>query len=171
MARKWFVGYFYHGYLAQLLTSIEKHEELNDVTLHYPEMSEVVSKEGQKVIDKTPLFENYVLFEFEEESYIWKDILRLTPIIYFLKDEDTNKPLPMTDDEVTWVDKMTTEKFIKDYSSLIGKNCNIIKGPFKNFSCYCKAIVKSRNTAKVIIDLFNVVEREVEINLELLEEQ
>lgn len=168
MARRWYVGYFYHGYLNQLVSTFKRKEEFKDVEMWYPQMYRVVVKEGKKVIVTAPMFDSYVLFEFEETSLVWKDIVRSTPIISFLKDESTNRPIPITDDEVIHIKELESTSKVIDYSYLINRRVVITEGPFANFIGTCKTIIKNKYKARVLIEMFGVVERNVEINLEHL---
>lgn len=166
MSKKWYVGYFYKGYLNQLINSFHKHEEFADVKMWYPMLSKVVVKDGKKEIITYPMFENYVLFEFEEDSLIWKEILRSTPVISFLK--EGSRPVAIKDYEVEHIKNLEDKQSVVDYSSLINKRVMIIGGPFANFVGTCKSIIKNKYKARVYVEMFGVVERSLEINLEHL---
>lgn len=166
--RRWFVGYFYNGYLKQLKSSFNRNEELfKDVKLWYPQATSIEVKDGKKEAKLKPLFDNYVLFEFEEDSLIWTDIVRRTPIIKFLKD-GTGELVPMSEIEVEHLKLLELRVEMTDYSYLVKKKILVTGGPFKGLTGYCRSIIKGKNMARVYITLFNVVEREVEINLEHL---
>ncbi|GEM_PF-5471740 len=168
MAKKWFVGCFYHGYLSQLTSTFEKREEFKDIEIWYPKMSKVVVKEGKKEVIIAPIFDNYILFNFEEDSLIWKTIMRLTPVMSFLKDESNNKPIPISDEEVEHLMSIECTEKVVNYSGLINRRVIIVDGPFANFIGTCKTIIKNKYKARVYIEMFGVVERSVEINLEHL---
>jgi len=97
--RKIYVATFYHGYLKKIEAAINKRKEFKDVNIWYPYIYKIVIKDCKKERIQTPLFDNYVLFEFEESSLVWKDILLLTPVMGFLKtnNKGVNFPIPLTD--------------------------------------------------------------------------
>lgn len=169
--RQWYVGYFYHGYLKQLKASMEnpKHKEIfKDVKMWYPMLTIISAKDGKKEVRKEPIFENYMLFEFDDNSLVWAEIKRLTPILKFLCDKE-NTPLPLLPEEVEHIRQLEARAIVESYSHLINQNVKITDGPFKGLAGYCKSIIKGKYMARVNINLFNLVEKEVEINLEYLE--
>lgn len=165
--KQWYVGYFYHGYLKQLKASFEN-PRFKDVKMWYPMITIISAKDGKKEIKKEPIFENYMFFEFESDSLIWADIKRYTPILKFLSDKE-GEPIPLLPEEIQHLKEIEANIIVENYSHLINKPVNVIGGPFKGLSGYCKSIIKGKHMARVSINLFNVVEREVEINLEYLE--
>lgn len=165
MAKRWYVGYFYKGYLKKLIAAMELKDELKDIKMWYPYITEVTVKNGRKEYVKVPMFHNYVLFEYEENSNMYKDILKHTPIINFLKDE-RNIPMPIEDHEVEHIKKLECTKVIHDYSYLIGQPVIICGGHFEGFSGKCISIIKGKFKAKVQVEAFGLVEMTVEINLE-----
>jgi transcription antitermination factor NusG len=170
MARKWFVGHFYHGYLKQLNASFEKHQDIFDnVEMWYPQITEMIANDGHRDERHIPIFDNYVLFKFEEDSLVWTNILKQTPIIKFLTDKKTNRPIPLLNSDVDHLIEIENTKIITDYSKLIGKQVLISDGPFKNLTGWCRTIIKGRYKARISINMYNVAEKEVEINLESLE--
>jgi transcription antitermination factor NusG len=168
--KKWHVGYFYHGYLKQLHDSFEKQEvRFRDVEMWYPQTSAIVIKDGIREEVKKPVFDNYVLFQFEEGSLIWGDIIRFTPIIKFLKNEKDNCLAILSDDEVENLKAIESKKIIPNYSSLINKDVMIVRGPFKGMIGRCQSIIKGLYKARISINMYDIVERKVEIDLEDLE--
>jgi transcription antitermination factor NusG len=166
---KWFTGYFYNGYLKQLRTSFIRNEELfRDVKMWYPMQTTIGVKDGKKETKLSPIFDNYILFNFEEESLIWTDILRRTPVIRFLKD-GTGELVPLTEPEVEHLKYLELQVEVINYSYLIQQPVIVTGGPFKGLTGFCRSIIKGKNVARVYISLFNVAEREVEINLEYLD--
>lgn len=167
--KKWYVGYFYNGYLKQLRSSFSNNEQLfKEVKMWYPQLVHEIAKNGKKEYKLKPIFDNYVLFNFEEDSLIWTDIVRRTPIIKFLKSGD-GELIPLSEEEVIRLQELEAKVTIADYKVFIKKRIIVTGGPFKGLTGFCKAIIKGRNTARVYITLFNVVQREVEINLEHLD--
>ncbi|MDF2615450.1 MAG: transcription antitermination protein NusG [Sedimentibacter sp.] len=165
MARKWFVGYFYSGYLDQLMKIFNRKEEFSDVRIWNPQTYEVVVKDGKKIEITSNMFDSYILFEFEEGSLIWKKIIKSTPIISFLTD-DSNNPIPITEQEVIHIKEIECTSKVVDYTILINKKVIVTAGPFANFTGMCKTIIKNKYKARVFIEMFGMVERSVEINLE-----
>lgn len=100
---------------------------------------------------------------------IWTKIIRHTPIHGFLKDAETNIPIPITQEEVERVERLCGKTEIKDYSHLVGKRVIVVKGPFKDFTGICKQIIKGRNAAKVEIELIDSMFKTIELSVELLE--
>jgi len=164
----WCIGYFYHGYLKQLQSSFEryKNKEFANVAMWYPYMSKIVVKEGCKRKVEVPIFDNYVLFQFEDDSNAWRDIIKKTPIINFLKDDSTNRPLPITDEEYQHILIIENKERIVNYSNLVDRQVIITNGPFEGFVGHCKSIIKGKYKARVFIEMFGLVERNVEIPIE-----
>ena len=169
--KRWYVGYFYHGYLSQLKHSFEKFKDtkFEGVRMWYPEIIEVVLKDQQTIKRKVPLFENYMLFEFEEGSLVWTHILRNTPVIKFFKDNKTDMPIPLYDKEVEFLKEMTSRTIKEDPARFIGKEVIINSGPYKGMVGKCKKIIKGKYSARVDINIMDIANREVIINLEKLE--
>lgn len=165
MAKHWYVGYFYHGYLKKLIGVMETNEKLKDIKMWYPYVTEVRVKNGTKKLVKVPMFHNYVLFEFEENSLTWIDVLRQTPIIEFLKAGE-KFPVPITEEEVEHIKKIEIARITEDYSHLIGKMVIIKEGHYEGFAGRCVSIIKGKFKANVIIQVYDLVEMKVEINLE-----
>lgn len=146
-----------------------KNEQLfKNVELWYPQITSISSKDGKKETKLKPIFDNYVLFQFEEESLIWTDIVRRTPIIKFLKTKDGDL-LPLSEEEVEHLKELESKIEVTDYSFLIKKYVLVTGGAFKGLTGFCRSIIKGKQMARIYITLFNVVEREVEINLEYLD--
>jgi transcription antitermination factor NusG len=168
--KQWYVGYFYHGYLKQLKAAMEnpKHNEtFKDVKMWYPMITLVSAKDGKKEIKKEPVFDNYMLFQFEEESLVWVEIKRFTPILKFISGK-RNDPIPLLSEEVMNLKELEANTIFESYSHLINQEINVTGGPYKGLVGHCKSIIKGKHMARVSINLFDVVEREVEINLEHL---
>ena len=166
--RRFFVATFFHGYLKKLEVAISKRKEFKDVKMWYPYTYEIVVKDCKKQRIQSPMFDNYVLFEFEETSLIWKDIIRLTPVMGFLKTSCSkiNMPIPLTDEEVERIKMLEACDVAVDYKSIIGKKVIVIGGPFEGFVGDCKSIIKNRNTARIIVDMFGINSKSIEVSLE-----
>lgn len=134
----------------------------------YPCMTVYKVKKGKRVKVEEPLYPGYVFFRFYEDSYIWMKLIKLTPIFGFLKDASTNKPIPLTEEEVERVKKYASNVNKIDYSYLVGKKVIITGGPFEDFIGICKSIIKGRNCARVELFMINSLIREVEISLDLI---
>lgn len=168
--RQWYVGYFYHGYLKQLKAAIENpklEDKFKDIKMWYPMITTSSIKDGKREIKQVPIFENYMLFEFESDSIVWTDIKRFTPILKFLSGKD-NTPTSLLPEEIENLKEIESRTIFESYSDLINGQVEIIGGPFKDLTGHCKAIIKGRNVARVNVNLFDIIEREVEINLEHL---
>lgn len=171
--KKWFVAYFSPGYWKKLEKIILTNKKFkNNVEIWYPMEEVVVIQKGKKVIKKEPLYPGYVFFKFNENSNIWLEIIRKTPVFGFIKEElksGIKKPIPLTDLEVQKIKLRTKKSNIVDYSYLVGKRVIVVNGPFEGFTGICKNLIKSRNSAKVELELINSLIREVEIGVEMLE--
>lgn len=168
--KAWCVGYFYHGYLDQLIQTLtRKKEEFGDIEFWYPQISTLIIKDGKKVIEKEPIFENYMLFLIDTDSLIWTDILKFTPIMKFLKSSHNNELIFVTPEEVKHLKELESAKRIENYTFLVNQQVIVKKGPYKGMEGYCKSIIKGRYKARVYVNLFNIVKKEVEINIEDLD--
>lgn len=168
--RQWFVAYFPQGYRKKLEKCFEKYKDsFKDVEMWYPQREIIKVKKGKKAKGLEPLYPGYVLFEFDPNDRAWTRIIRLTPVFGFIKDLDTNKPIPLTEEEVERIKQVETKTFIVNYNFLLKKKVLIIGGPFESFVGTCKALIKGRNTAKIELELINSLVREVEVSLEQIE--
>lgn len=169
--RKWHVGYFYHGFLNQLFHSFDKFKDtkFKDVEIWYPEVFEFTLKNQKIVKKKVPLFDNYILFEFEEDSLVWTDILRHTPVIKFFKDNKTDMPIPLYEHEVEYLKELISKIRKENPIRFIGQDVIINSGPYKGMVGTCKKIIKGKHAARVSVNIMDVANRDVIINLEKLE--
>jgi transcription antitermination factor NusG len=166
--RQWYVGYFYHGYYKQLMAAFEnpKHgDRFKGVEIWYPQITYVSVKDGKKEIKKQPIFENYILFEYESDSVVWAEIRRFTPVLKFLSGKG-NEPSSLSLEEVQNLKAIEANTIFESYSEMINQQIHVTGGPYSGLTGFCKAIIKGKHIARVSINLFDLVEKEAEINLE-----
>jgi transcriptional antiterminator NusG len=168
--KKWFVAYFSPNYYKKLETCFKKFKNVfKNVEMWYPSRYVITVKKNKKVRNVDPLYPGYILFKFPVHSKIWMKIVRLTPVFGFLKDEETQEPIPLTDDEIERIKQYSDKVVVQDYKYLVKNKVIITDGPFAGFVGYCKSINKKKNCAKVELNLINTLIREVEISLEMIE--
>lgn len=169
---KWYVVHTYSGYENKVASSIEKavenrklHDLITAVNIPVEIVREV--KDGKAREIERKLFPGYVLVKMiltDESWYLVRNTRGCTGFV----GPNSNKPLPLTDEEAAkmGVEKIGDENEVSaieiDYA--VGDSVRICEGPMVDFIGVVKSIEPEQN--KVTVTVF-MLGRETSVELEL----
>lgn len=164
---KWYVIHTYSGYENKVASSIEKavenrnmHDLITDVTIPVEVVREV--KDGKTREVERKLFPGYVLVKMiltDESWYLVRNTRGCTGFV----SPNSNKPLPLTDEEAA---KWGVEKHEGsiEISYQVGDSVRVCDGPLADFVGIVDEINQVQNSVRVIVSMFG---RETPVELEL----
>ena len=165
---KWYVIHTYSGYENTVASSIEKavenrgmHDLITDVTIPVEIVREVNNGKTREIERK--LFPGYVLVKMiltDESWYLVRNTRGCTGFV----SPNSNKPLPLTDEEAAqWgAEKHETETIEISYK--VGDSVRVCDGPLSGFVGIVDEIEQQQNRVHVIVSMFG---RETPVELEL----
>lgn len=165
---KWYVIHTYSGYENTVASSIEKavenrgmHDLITDVTIPVETVREVKNGKTREIERK--LFPGYVLVKMiltDESWYLVRNTRGCTGFV----SPNSNKPLPLTDEEAAqWgAEKHETETIEISYK--VGDSVRVCDGPLSGFVGIVDEIEQQQNRVHVIVSMFG---RETPVELEL----
>ena len=165
---KWYVIHTYSGYENTVASSIEKavenrgmHDLITDVTIPVEIVREVKNGKTREIERK--LFPGYVLVKMiltDESWYLVRNTRGCTGFV----SPNSNKPLPLTDEEAAqWgAEKHETETIEISYK--VGDSVRVCDGPLSGFVGIVDEIEQQQNRVHVIVSTFG---RETPVELEL----
>ena len=165
---KWYVIHTYSGYENTVASSIEKavenrgmHDLITDVTIPVEIVREVKNGKTREIERK--LFPGYVLLKMiltDESGYLVRNTRGCTGFV----SPNSNKPLPLTDEEAAqWgAEKHETETIEISYK--VGDSVRVCDGPLSGFVGIVDEIEQQQNRVHVIVSMFG---RETPVELEL----
>ena len=164
-AAKWYVVHTYSGYENTVKTTIEKTVEnrsLQDLIYQVAIPMETVTEitdNGPKTYDRK-VFPGYVLVKMvmtEDAWYIIKNVRGVTGFV----SSGSNKPTPLTDDEVYQLG-MEKREIVVGYN--VGDTVAIVDGPLSGFNGVVEELDVEKNKVRVTVSMFG---REMPVELEL----
>ena len=165
---KWYVIHTYSGYENTVASSIEKavenrgmHDLITDVTIPVEIVREVKNGKTREIERK--LFPGYVLVKMILTDESWY-LVRNTRGCNGFVSPNSNKPLPLTDEEAAqWgAEKHETETIEISYK--VGDSVRVCDGPLSGFVGIVDEIEQQQNRVHVIVSMFG---RETPVELEL----
>ena len=165
---KWYVIHTYSGYENTVASSIEKavenrgmHDLITDVTIPVEIVREVKNGKTREIERK--LFPGYVLVKMiltDESWYLVRNTRGCTGFV----SPNSNKTLPLTDEEAAqWgAEKHETETIEISYK--VGDSVRVCDGPLSGFVGIVDEIEQQQNRVHVIVSMFG---RETPVELEL----
>ena len=165
---KWYVVHTYSGYENKVASSIMKavenrkmHDLITEVTIPVETVREV--KDGKTREVERKLFPGYVLVKMivtDESWYLVRNTRGCTGFV----SPNSNKPLPLTDEEAAqWgAEKHETETIEISYK--VGDSVRVCDGPLSGFVGIVDEIEQQQNRVHVIVSMFG---RETPVELEL----
>ena len=162
---KWYVVHTYSGYENKVASSIMKavenrkmHDLITEVTIPVETVREV--KDGKTREVERKLFPGYVLVKMivtDESWYLVRNTRGCTGFV----GPNSNKPLPLSDEEVV---KMGVEKREIELNYALGDSVRIIDGPLAGFIGVVDLLESEKNKVRVVVSMFG---RETPVELEL----
>ena len=165
---KWYVIHTYSGYENTVASSIEKavenrgmHDLITDVTIPVEIVREVKNGKTREIERK--LFPGYVLVKMILTDESWYLVRKTRGCTGFVS-PNSNKPLPLTDEEAAqWgAEKHETETIEISYK--VGDSVRVCDGPLSGFVGIVDEIEQQQNRVHVIVSMFG---RETPVELEL----
>ena len=162
---RWYVVHTYSGYENKVATNIEKavenrkfHDLIGEVKVPTETVTEI--KDNKKRDVERKIFPGYVLVKMimtDESWYIVRNIRGVTGFV----GEASNKPIPLSDDEVIeW--GMEKHEIVVKYG--LGDHVRIMDGPLASFTGVVEEIEPEKNRVSVMVSMFG---RETPVDLEL----
>lgn len=162
---KWYVVHTYSSYENKVASSIEKAVEnrkmenlIHRVYIPMQKTTEVKDDKTREI--ETKVFPGYVFIKMiltDESWYIVRNTRGCTGFV----GPDSNKPLPLTDEEVL---AMGVEKNDVTLEYKVGDFVTVCNGPLDGFSGVVEDISKELNKVHVLVSMFG---RETPVELEL----
>lgn len=168
---KWYVIHTYSGYENKVASSIEKAVEnrnmqdlITDVTIPVEKVREI--KDGKTREVERKLFPGYVLVKMiltDESWYLVRNTRGCTGFV----SPNSNKPLPLTDEEAA---QWGAEQHVGtiEISYQVGDSVRVCDGPLKDFVGIVDEIDQNQNMVRVIVSMFGR-ETPVELLLDQVE--
>lgn len=168
-AAKWYVVHTYSGYENKVASSIKQavenrrlHDLISDVTIPVEKVTEV--KDGKTKEVERKLFPGYVLVKMvltDESWYLVRNTRGCTGFV----GPNSNKPLPLSDEEVA---KMGVEKREIEINYAVGDSVRVIATAFRGSIGVVNALEPDKNKVTVILPVMGR-ETPVEFSLEQVE--
>ena len=165
---KWYVIHTYSGYENTVASSIEKavenrgmHDLITDVTIPVEIVREVKNGKTREIERK--LFPGYVLVKMiltDESWYLVRNTRGCTGFV----SPNSNKPLPLTDEESSQGGSEKHETETIEISYKVGDSVRVCDGPLSGFVGIVDEIEQQQNRVHVIVSMFG---RETPVELEL----
>lgn len=162
---KWYVVHTYSGYENKVASSIEKavenrklHDLITAVNIPVERVTEV--KDGKTREVERKLFPGYVLVKMiltDESWYLVRNTRGCTGFV----GPNSNKPLPLTDEEVA---AMGVEKREIEIGYALGDSVRVIDGPLAGFIGAVDELEPDKNKVRVVVSMFG---RETPVELAL----
>lgn len=154
-AAKWYVVHTYSGYENKVASSIETavenlklHDLITAVNIPMETVTEV--KDGKATEVKRKLFPGYVLVKMIVTDETWYLVRNTRGCTGFVS-PNSNKPIPLTDEEV---EAMGVEKREIELGYTVGDSVRIVDDKLAGFIGTVDALDTSRNMVRVIVPMF-----------------
>lgn len=164
MAKEWYVVHTFSGHENKVKLALEKkveglglQDKIYQVKIPTVDVPEV--KDGKKRIRSKKFFPGYVLVEMEFEDVTWGLVKSIPGVTNFVGAYGTNKPKPLSREEVNSLfDQMGEQKVKEKISTVIdfsvGEHVKVIDGPFNNFSGVVEEVHPEKGRLRVKVEIF-----------------
>jgi transcriptional antiterminator NusG len=164
MAKEWYVVHTYSGHENKVKLALEKEaekrglqEKLFQVKIPTVEVPEV--KDGKKRIRSKKFFPGYVLVEMEFDDETWGLVKGITGVTNFVGAYGSNKPKPLSREEVNSLfDQIGEQKAKEKISTVVdfsvGEHIKVIDGPFNNFTGVVEEVNPEKGRLRVKVEIF-----------------
>ncbi len=154
-AAKWYVVHTYSGYENKVASSIENavenlklHDLITAVNIPVETVTEI--KDGKPNEVKRKLFPGYVLVKMVMTDETWYLVRNTRGCTGFVS-PNSNKPIPLTDEEV---EAMGVEKREIEVGYDVGDSVRIVDDKLAGFIGVVEALDISRNLVRVTVNMF-----------------
>ena len=163
---KWYVVHTYSGYENAVKTSIEKFvtgrnmaDRILRIEIPMENVTEITESGKPKEVARK-VFPGYVLIKMIMTDETWHLVRNVRGVTGFVG-EASNKPIPLSDDEVIeW--GMEKHEIVVNYKE--GDQVRINDGPLESFTGIVEEIDPEKNKVTVVVSMFG---RETPVEMEL----
>ncbi len=162
----WYVIHTYSGYENAVKTAIEKfvagrhlEDMILDIRIPLETVTEITEAGNAKEVERK-VFPGYVLIKMVMTDDTWHLVRNVRGVTGFVG-EASNKPIPLTEDEVLALG-MEKHEIVVLYN--VGDNVRITDGPLASFTGTVEEIDAEKNKVTVVVSMFG---RETPVELEL----
>ena len=163
---KWYVVHTYSGYENAVKTTIEKfvtnrhlEDMIVDIQIPMEKVTEITEKGEAKEVERK-IFPGYVLLKMVMTDDTWHLVRNVRGVTGFVG-EASNKPIPLTDEEVR---EWGMEKHEIEVRYKVGDRVRISDGPLESFTGVVEEIDAEKNKVTVVVSMFG---RETPVEMEL----
>ena len=163
---KWYVVHTYSGYENAVKTTIEKlisnrhlEDMIQDLQIPLEKVTEINSEGAAKEVEQK-VFPGYVLIKMVMTDDTWH-LVRNVRGVTGCVGEASNKPIPLTEDEVLALG-MEKHEIVVLYK--VGDRVRINDGPLESFTGLVDEIDPEKNRVSVVVSMFG---RETPVEMEL----
>ena len=163
---KWYVVHTYSGYENAVKTTIEKfvanrhlEEMILDIQIPLETVTEINDEGVAKEVERK-VFPGYVLLKMVMTDDTWHLVRNVRGVTGFVG-EASNKPIPLTDEEVL---ALGMEKHEVVVSYRVGDRVRINDGPLESFTGVVDEIDAEKNKVVVVVSMFG---RETPVEMQL----
>ena len=163
---RWYVVHTYSGYENAVKTTIEKfvvgrhlEDMIVDIQIHLEKVTEITDTGAAKEVERK-VFPGYVLIKMVMTDDTWHLVRNVRGVTGFVG-EASNKPIPLTEDEVLALG-MEKHEVVVLYK--VGDRVRINDGPLESFTGVVDEIDPEKNKVTVVVSMFG---RETPVELEL----
>ena len=164
-AAKWYVAHTYSGYENTVAATIEKavenrnmHDLIQEINIPMETVTEITDN-GPKTFERK-VFPGYVLVKMVMTDEAWHLVRNIRGVTGFVG-EGSNKPIPLTDQEVA---SLGVEKKEIEVSYQLGDHVKITDGALESFLGTVEEIDLERGKVSVKVSMFG---RDTPVELEL----
>ena len=162
----WYVVHTYSGYENAVKTTIEKlisnrhlEDMIQDLQIPLEKVTEINSEGAAKEVEQK-VFPGYVLIKMVMTDDTWHLVRNVRGVTGFVG-EASNKPIPLTEDEVLALG-MEKHEIVVLYK--VGDRVRINDGPLESFTGLVDEIDPEKNRVSVVVSMFG---RETPVEMEL----
>ena len=163
---RWYVVHTYSGYENAVKTTIEKfvvgrhlEDMIVDIQIPLEKVPELTDTGAAKEVERK-VFPGYVLIKMVMTDDTWHLVRNVRGVTGFVG-EASNKPIPLTEDEVLALG-MEKHEVVVLYK--VGDRVRINDGPLESFTGVVDEIDPEKNKVTVVVSMFG---RETPVELEL----
>ena len=156
----WYIVQAYSGFEKKVVDSIKDSLTKNKLDCHLekilvPTHQVTEVKKGKRTKKEKKYFPGYVLIKIDLTKQIYHLIKNIPKISGFLG--SSNKPSPLTDDEIHRILGQGSESAINQKSGIsfeIGEKVKVCDGPFASFNGLVEEIDEEKSRLKVSVSIF-----------------
>ncbi|MCL2026513.1 MAG: transcription termination/antitermination protein NusG [Leptospirales bacterium] len=164
MTKEWYVIHTFSGHEKKVKLALEKkiktlslQDKIFQVKVPTIEVSEL--KDGKRKTATKKFFPGYVLIEMELNDDTWGAVKSTQGVTNFLGAHGSNKPKPLSREEVNFLFDQAGEQKVKEKVSFVmdfsvGEHVKVVDGPFNNFTGVVEEVFPDKGRLRVKVEIF-----------------